>query len=911
MNWKSAGGVLAALFLGGTLMQGSEATMTETVQDYQLPNGLRVISKPLRHAPVVSVYVWYRVGSRQEPAGQSGLAHFLEHMLFKGTKQYGKGEIARLIGRTGGQQNAFTSHDYTAYYETVPSEYLELALKIEADRMVNALLDPQEFEQERTVILSELDGYQNHPDVRLRELVNAQTWLNHPYRRPVIGWRHEVAALTVKQLKQFYQAHYQPANATLVVVGDFDPERLRYLILRSFGPLRAKPAPTAAAAPAEGQQGERRVRLTDHGPAGLVRVNIVIPSAGHPDHYPLTVLNDALVKGKASRLYRALVEEGLAASVSAGPLEMVEPGYWTFVAVCQRGVAPQTVEKALLVEFERAQTQLLEVEEFQRSVNQTRAELVYAKDSLTDQAMLLGFYQTVAGDWRLLDKYPQNVAEVTREQVQAVARKYLQAEKMTVGHFEPLPGEPAGPLAPAPPEQLHWLPPRDQPDVEAAWPQAAPRRGAGGSRAAGKAEACRRFQLPNGLTLLVERNSANPMFVLSGLIRGGLLQEPADKPGLAFLHAHLLDRGTDRHSARELATALEFKGARLAFGVRLEELNFSGEALREDLDLVLGQLAECLTAPSFPQAELDRAREQLLTNSLVAKDSAELQAWQGFTELAYGAGNPMTRSLITAEAGLNRVSREDLRQYHREQIRPQGMILSLAGDVDPEQVRQSVERLFGSWGAASADWKPAEPAVMPKVAETKTRRLELPGKQQSIVVLGHEGLRRLDPDYYPAFVANQVLGGGGLSSQLMREVRDRAGLTYGIYSMFKLSRGARPWCLFLQADPAKVNQAVNLSLAEIAKIQDGLVTEQMLDDAREQLVGELALSLETNSGLAYLNREVEYHGLGANYRRAHAEAIRAVTFKAMTQAARAYFHPQKYLLSVVDPAQKKAAEKKP
>ncbi|MEW6516348.1 MAG: pitrilysin family protein [candidate division FCPU426 bacterium] len=906
MKWQRTMGALAAMLLCGAALGKNEVTMTETVQDYQLANGLRVVAKPLHHAPVVSVYIWYRVGSRQEPAGQSGLAHFLEHMLFKGTKQYGKGEIARLIGRTGGEQNAFTSQDYTAYFETVPAEYLELALKIESDRMVNALLNPKEFEQERTVILSELDGYQNHPDVRLRDLVNAQTWLNHPYRRPVIGWRNEVAALTCKQLKQFYQAYYQPANATLVVVGDFDPHRLRYLVQRNFGALRSKPISAGLSAPVETQRGERRVSLSDHGPAAIVRMNIVIPPAGHPDHFPLTVLNDALTKGKASRLYRALVESGLAVSVGGGPLEMIDPGYWTFVAVCQRGVAPQTVEKALLDEFERVKNQLLEPEEFQRSVNQTRAELVYAKDSLTDQAMLMGFYQTVAGDWRLLDQYPQKVAEVTREQIQAAARNYLQPERMTVGFFEPVPGEPAGPLAPAPQENLSWRPLSDRDQAEAAWPQAAPPASAGDGGKTQAKSACQRYQLANGLTLLVERNPANPMFVLSGLIRGGLLQEPEDKPGLAFAHAQLLDRGTARHTARELATALEFKGAHLSFAVRLEELTFSGEALKEDMELLLGQLAECLLTPTFPQEELDRVKKQLLTGSAVAKDNAESQAWQGFSELAYGPGHPMTRSLITAEPGLERVSRRDLEEYHKGQIRPQGTIISLAGDLDPEQVRQWVERLFSAWEQGQAEWKPVDPTPMPKVKEIKTHRQELPGKQESMVVLGHEGLRRLDADYYPAFVANQVLGGAGLSSQLMREVRDRAGLTYGIYSMFKLSRGVRPWCLFLQTDPSKVDQAVALSLAEMKKIQSGLVSEQMLDDAREQLVGELALGLETNAGLAYLNREIEYHSLGDDYRRRHAEAIRAVTFPAMKRAAKIYFHPQAYLLSVAEPIQPQA-----
>lgn len=883
--------------------------MPSTITTFQLKNGLTVIAKPLHQAPVVSVYIWYRVGSRNERPGQSGMAHFLEHMMFKGSRQYAKGEIARLVGRTGGNQNAFTSLDYTAYFETLPSEHLELALKIEADRMVNATLLPKEFEQERTVVLSELDGRQNHPEVRLRELVNAQTWLQHPYRRPVIGWREEVVGMELKRMKSFYQEHYRPQNATLVVVGDFQLPKLRDLVQRNFGSLRPGPETTPLRFPAEVQKGERRVVLRDHGSASILRMNIPLPPAGHPDHYALAVLNDALTKGKASRLYKALVETGLATSVSGAPLEMIDQGYWTLHAVCQPGVSPETVEKAMRKQFEQVKFRPLSTREFQRSLNQTRAELIYARDSLTDQAMLLGFFQTVAGDYRLLDQYPEKIAAVTPAQVQQAARKYLVSEKMTIGYFLPLPGGKPGMPGPAPGDVLSAWPESRQSFRRPVWsgPALLPVSGDRGGGGSGGSRQAQRIVLPNGLILLVHPNPANPMFVLSGLIQGGMAREPGDKPGVAVVHAQMLDRGTKKRTFSQLTEALEFKGAHLSYTVNKEELHFNAEALSEDLDLVLGILAESLQQPAFPEAELKKVKKQVHSHCLMAKDDSRLQAWQGFFELAYPPGHPLTRSLISAEPGISRLTRSDVLAFHQRIIRPERTILSISGDVNPAQVKKAVEKLFRDWntgqGPEARAWEKLPP--LPRVKTVKKTTKTLPGKRESIVVLGHEGIHRLDPDYYPAYLANHVLGGAGLSSLLMREVRDRAGLTYSIYSMFKLSHGIRPWCLSLQANPDQAARAVEMALAEVKRLQAGKIKEQDLDDARGQLVGGLSLSLETNAGIAYLNREVEYHRLGENYLADYTRAVRGVTFTRMVQAARKWLHPEAVVISVVAPEKKK------
>lgn len=890
--------LLLALLAGAILCSKESEAGMDSMQTYALSNGMQVIAKQVHAVPIVSVFVWYRVGAQDEPAGQSGLAHFLEHMLFKGTPRFPKGEISRLVARTGGNQNAFTSNDYTAYYETLPSEHLELALQIEADRMQHALLDPGETEKERTVILSELDGNRNHPQVRLRDLVLAQTWLTHPYRRPIIGWREEVEKLTAEQLRAFYRMYYQPGNACLVVVGDFQPDQLKNLVEKNFGVFPSGPKIVRPVFPAETQSGQRRAVLKDHGSSALVQLVLPIPPAGHPDQYALTVLNDALTRGKTSRLYKALVETSLATEISGSPHEMRDNGIWEFFAVCQRGVDPKRVEAAMLAEFEKVKRLPLDPKEFARSVTQTRAQLIYSRESLTEQATIYGFYQTVAGDWKLPDLYPEKVAGVTADQVRRAAEKYLNPDHFTVGNFLPLDGEQAGPAAALPAEGVLRV--RSAGPLLEAQQNLPP--APGGTQAGGAASqsSAQRFVLSNGLTLLVQSNFSNPTLSVSGLVRGGIASEPVQTPGLCWMHAALLDRGTKKRNAAQLADDLENRAARLSYAAGPEELNFSGEALSEDAGVLLAALAETLSEPVFPAEEVEKVRKELLTDCRMAQDNVSSQAWKGFFGLAYPVGHPLRRNLMDSESGLAKLQRAELAAYHAAWIRPDSTVISIAGAVTPEGMRELAEKLFGSWRAAGQPGR-AEVADMQPVRAVRDVKKIMPGKHESIVILGHEGIHRLDPEYYPAYVANHVLGGSGLSSQLMRTVRDEEGLTYGIYSQFRLMHSMRPWCVIFQADPGKVERAVAATLEQVRLLQSGKLAEPILDDAREQLVGGLVMSLETNAGLAHLNREIEYHQLGKNYLQDYARAVRGVDSSRMVKAAERWFHPDAYLLSVAGP----------
>ena len=405
--------------------------------EHQLTNGLKVLTKEVHAAPVASCYIWYKVGSRNERPGLTGVSHWVEHMLFKGTPKFSKEALGRFIEGNGGRWNAFTSNDYTAYYETLPADKISVALALESDRMQNSVFDPDEVEAERTVILSEREGYENTPQFVLREEVQAVAYKAHPYQWGIIGWPSDLKAMTRDDLYNYYRQRYVPNNATLVLVGDFDTTELMKQVKTHFGPLAIGEPITAPSTVEPEQRGERRVTVHKEGTLAYVSIVYHIPAAGHPDFYPLEVISSVLSVGKTSRFYRALVDKQLATSAYFYPDFSKDAGLaWTF-AEAQVGVDPPTLEKALLEQIHRIQNEVLTEAELEKAINQTEAHFIFSLDSVSNQAAQIGYYETVY-DYRYLDTYLDNIRAVTRAEIRDAAQKYLIEDNRTVGYFQPI-----------------------------------------------------------------------------------------------------------------------------------------------------------------------------------------------------------------------------------------------------------------------------------------------------------------------------------------------------------------------------------------------------------------------------------------------------------------------------------------
>ena len=418
----------------------SEAFTEEEVQETILPNGLKVLLLENRKAPVVTVQIWYNVGSRDEPLGQSGLTHLVEHLMFRGTEKVGPKMFSRVIQKNGGQDNAFTSRDYTAYFENIASDRLAIALDLESDRMTGLTVDQQKFQTERLVVQEERRlRIKDDPVASLYEEIGAVAFKSHPYKRPVIGWMEDLEGLTHPDFLDFYRRFYQPGNAVLVVVGDFQKERLLPLIRETFGKIPPGKPIVRIKIQEPPQEAEKRITLRRQ-EARLPYVALVyhVPAFPHPDAFPLEVMSQILAGGKSSRLYQKMVyEDQLALETGADfPFNSRDPHLFYVSAQAMPGKSAEQIEQRLHREITDWEKTPPTPEEIERAKNQIEASYIFGQDSIFYQGMLLGKNQTLGG-WRDIQKFLPGIRAVTPDDLLRVYRTYFQPSNLTVGVLLP------------------------------------------------------------------------------------------------------------------------------------------------------------------------------------------------------------------------------------------------------------------------------------------------------------------------------------------------------------------------------------------------------------------------------------------------------------------------------------------
>ncbi|HSG17262.1 MAG TPA: pitrilysin family protein [Anaerolineae bacterium] len=423
--------------------------MTKPIQKTRLDNELTVVLREMHHAPVTSFWIWYRVGSRNEQPGSTGVSHWVEHMMFRGSPEFPPGSLDRLVSREGGRWNAFTTHDFTAYYETLPSDRIDLALRLESDRMVNALMTDEDVEAERTVIISERHMYENQPMFLLREELTAAAFRIHPYHHEIIGDETDLETMGRDDLYSHYRNYYSPANAVIVVAGDFEGQSMLAEIERYFGRIPAAEVVQPLIRPEPPLRGERRVTVNGPGDAAYLIYSFRVPEATHEDFYPLVLLDAAYAGGggigafgggttnKSSRLYKALVATDLAAAVSGSMSPSIDPFLYSIYAVARPGRSLTEIEAALQEELDRLGEDPLTQEELDKAIKRARAAYVLAGESVTGQAQMIGMAEAVAGDYRWYEHTLDALAAVTLEDIERVRQKYLQRRNRIVGLYEP------------------------------------------------------------------------------------------------------------------------------------------------------------------------------------------------------------------------------------------------------------------------------------------------------------------------------------------------------------------------------------------------------------------------------------------------------------------------------------------
>ncbi len=881
-----------------TNLTGANPLVTHT-----LDNGLTIFLREDHGAPLTSFWIWYRVGSRNELPGWTGVSHWVEHMQFKGTPSLEKGAIFREVFRHGGTLNAMTSMDWTAYFETLPADAIDLSLRIESDRMRNSLFDPVEVESERTVILNERQGGENRPTYHLAEELIGAAFRQHPYRHMVIGSESDLRAITRDDLYNHYQTYYTPRNAFITVAGDFETPDMIDRIARAFGDIPGGDPIATRIAEDPPQRAERRVTVRRPSPAAYMMMGYRMPAASHPD-IPAILVADAVLSGakpmglgggsangRSARLYRALVSTGLARGASSSTGMHIDPFLWTFSATALPGVEPDRIEAAFEEQIERLRTSLASEEEFLKARKQARAQYVYSRETVTAQAFLTGQMEIVDHAGRV-DTLESELAAVTPEDVQRVARTWLVPDGRTVGWQLASDGDVfAGADVPT----------GDVVEPEAAVPFSLERPWhLSDGVESGGSYGFQRMTLPNGIVLLTQARPGDEAIDGSISIEAGQSATGDMRPGVASMMADMLNRGTSQRSFEAYNEEVDSLGAILGAGAGRRDVSVEFHALAEDLPAVLDIAADLARNPTFPEDELERVRQQVITGIREDEDDTGSVAGDAMRELLYPEESPSRLPLDGTVEAVEAYTRDDLHGYHDAHFAPGVMRVAMVGGIDSiQQAADALSRVFG-------DWTQSAPAVIPPQGVEKPDHLKrddriIPGKSQSNIVMALPTIPRDHEDYYALNVANVILGQLGLMGRLGASVRDAQGLAYHVSSSLSPGQASSLWTARAGVDPANVDRTIEGILAEVRRLQDEPVSDEELADAKTYIVGSLPLSLESLGGVTNLLLSIERFGHGLDYLDRFPDIINALTAEDLQRAAQAHLDPDRVVIGTAGP----------
>lgn len=874
----------------------TDATTPNTVLEARLDNGLGVLLKEDHTAPIASIWTWYRVGSRNELPGKTGISHWVEHMQFKGTPSIAKGQIFRDVSRVGGTLNALTSHDWTAYFETLPVAHIDLALSIESDRMVNSLYDAEEVESERTVILSERQGSENSPGYALYEEVVGAALQAHPYRHMVIGTESDLRGLTRGDLFSHYQQHYHPGNAFIVAVGDFQADALLQQIEQRFGSVPASvhsSSPVSVIDPP--QPGERRVTIRKPAGAPLFRMAFHAPAATDPDAVPLMVAEAILSggqpmglgggsgMGRSSRLYRALVASGLARGAGSDMSLSLDPYLFQIAVTSLPESDLAAIEAVVVQEIERLRADPVNADELARAIRQLEAQFVYSAEGVTNQAYWLGHWNIVDA-WQRALSLPEAIRAVTAEDVQQVAGRYLDPAFATTGWL--IPTQPTGTAGIGMNEASY---------VPRFWGLTGPH-----PRANDNQSGFKRAELDNGMVILGQERPGSRSVTLRARIPAGAVHEVERDAGLAHLAARSMLRGSGGQSFEEINQRTDTLGSVLSIDSGRFFIDARVRCLADDLPEMMQLLAQALLTPDFPEPEVEKVRAEQLGAIAEADNDTRATAERTLRRAVYPAPNPLGRRLLGDAAGVRAFSAADAREFHHRLVDSNAITIAIVGGFSPfERVIDMIEQAFSKRNPRSGPIAPPDLSITALASSRESS--VVPGKSQSDLAMGIATIPRGDDAYYSLDIANLILGRLGLMGRLGAEVRDRQGLAYYVYSQIEPRLDGSLWVARAGVDPANVDRAIDSISRELTSLRDNRVSEEELSDAQNYLVGALPLALESHDGVAGTLLAIEEFNLGLDYIDRYPGLIFAQTRESVLDAA-ARLDPARMVVRVAGPA---------
>ena len=820
-----------------------------------LANGLRVYAVRDADSSNVSVQVWYNVGSRDDPRGRSGFAHLFEHMMFKASRNLVPEQFDRLTEDVGGYNNASTNDDYTNYYEVVPANHLERLLWAEAERMGSLVVQQDYFASERDVVKEEYRSrvlaapygkmfYLYFPEISYDVL---------PYGRPGIGSIEDLDAATIEDVRAFHATYYRPDNAVLVVAGNFDPAQLDRWVDHYFGPIvrPSGPIPRVTAEEPVRTQARHYTVYEPNTPLPAVLISYPSPPAGSDDAAVMEVLDGILSTGDSSRLHDTLVYRDQVATQASSYVDQKQGrGNLAVYAILASGHSAEEAETGLRREVARMRDTLVTPAELQEAKNELLTNELAQRETADGQASAIAEAVVLRGDPEAANRRLARIAAVTPEDIQRVARlwltdarsaslRYLPEESRGTAHSDTL--APAATLAAAP-----LTPPAEIPIIQPAPAAERVQPPPPGPDVVPTVPAPVIDHLANGLTLITVPSHAVPLVSAMLVAPGGAAEDPAGRAGRATLTASVMTEGTATRSSQQIHAAAEALGASLGGSADWDGAQLSLTVRTADAGTAVALIADVARNASLPAAELERQRAIATDAVRVAmRDPGDVASLAAARAL-FGAadyGHPAAGT----EASLAAITRADIESAYRATWQPGNATLILSGDIDPAEARRLAELSFGSWSAGPAPAHHAATAAPP--AQGQVIVVDMPGAGQAAVAVARGGIARRDPRFYPAIVANAVLG-GGYSARLNQEIRIRRGLSYGSGSSLDARREAGPFIASTQTRNDAAAQVLGLTLGEMRRLGAEPISAAELAARRASLTGDFGRNVETTAGLA-------------------------------------------------------------
>jgi zinc protease len=847
-----------------------------------LPNGIPVLLCETHLAPVVEFQIWARVGSADEREHERGLAHFHEHMLFKGTERRGLGEVAAEVEGAGGRINAFTTYDTTVYHTTLPSDRLDVGVDVLSDAVLHSVFDPDEILREIEVVLEEIRRSEDAPATVLGNAVFQEAYRAHPYRWPILGTLESVARFDRKLVRDFYRRWYTPRHLFVVIVGDFARDEALATVRRALGDLPPD-AGGERARPAEPQQSALRTRVLAR-PFERTSLSLVYPTAGlgHPDAPHLDLAAFVLGNCESSRLVRRVKErDELVDRIDAYSYTPLDPGVSSIDIETDAARAAAAIE-ASVREVERLRAEPVGQEELEKArVNFLAAEH-FERESVSGLAAKLGNFHAIGGGWQCEQRYFEAMRDATPADLQRVVRQYLSPERLTVGLLLP-----EGEAAHVDADAIRAAVARGVERTARAF--AAPR--AGTPRAAEFVS----YALDGGARLHVRPRRDVPVVAARAALLGGLLAEDASSSGLTAFVASMWLRGTRSHSAAGFAAAAEGRAAEIDSFSGRSSFGLTLEVPSAQLEPALDLFSEVLLEPAFDAAELERERAETLAAIQRREDRLAQRAFLLFAEQQY-LRHPYRMPMLGSAAVIGGLDREAVRAHHARLVVSENLVVAVAGDVEPDAVaRQLSARLCEL--DASAFATPAPPAEDPP---HEIRRAELrKDRAQAHLVIGFRGVTVADEDRFALEVIAQLLA--GQSGRLFLELRDRRGLAYAVNAVNVEGVAPGYFAVYIATAPEKLQEARSGLLGELRGVLESPPSALELERARRHLIGSFAIDQQRNAAHAGQISLNALYGLGPEADRDYPEQVGAVSAQDVLRVAQRILDLDAYTEAVVRP----------